>query len=62
MLITTLNYFAGIVEEVMSESIGEDYWKHVQSKVKQLERMWVETRGRPRGPMTSGHLGGHQML
>jgi hypothetical protein len=46
MLITSLNYFAGIVEEVMSESTGEDYWKHIQVKVKQLERMWVEARGR----------------
>ena len=49
MLITSLNYFVGIVEEVMSESIGEDYWKHVQAKVEQLERMWVEeARGRLR--------------
>jgi hypothetical protein len=46
MLITSLNYFAGIVEEVMSESIGEDYWKHIGCKVEQLERMWMETRGR----------------
>ena len=48
MLITTLNYFAGIVEEVMSESVGEDYWKHIRCKVEQLERMWIETRGRHR--------------
>lgn len=48
MLITSLNYFAGIVEEVMSESTGEDYWKHIQCKVGQLERMWMEARGRHR--------------
>ena len=46
MLITSLKYFAGIVEEVISESTGEDYWTHIQSKVQQLERMWLETRGR----------------
>jgi hypothetical protein len=46
MMITSLNYFAGIVEEVISESTAEDYWKHIQSKVQQLERMWLETRGR----------------
>ncbi len=46
MLITSLNYFAGIVEEVMSESTGEGYWRHVQAKVEQLQRMWVEARGR----------------
>ena len=48
MLITSLNYFAAIVEEVMSESTGEDYWKHIQGKVGQLERMWMEARGRHR--------------
>lgn len=48
MLITSLNYFAGIVEEVMSESTGEDYWKHIQCKVGQLERMWMEAQGRHR--------------
>jgi hypothetical protein len=48
MLITSLNYFAGIVEEVMSESTGEDYWKHIRCKVEQLERMWMEARGRRR--------------
>jgi len=47
MLITSLNYFAGIVEEVMGDSIGEDYWKHIQAKLQQLERMWIESRGRP---------------
>lgn len=46
MLITSLNYFAGIVEEVMSESVSEDYCKHIRRKMEQLERMWVETRGR----------------
>jgi hypothetical protein len=46
MLITSLNYFAGIVEEVMSESVGEDYWKHIRCKVEQLERIWLETSSR----------------
>jgi hypothetical protein len=52
MLITSLNYFAGLVEDVIIDSTGEDYWKHIQGKVKQLERMWIESRGRsPRNEM-----------
>jgi hypothetical protein len=44
MLITSLSYFSALVEEVAETSGGEDYWKHMQSKVAQLERMWREVR------------------
>ena len=40
MLITSLRYFSALVEEVSEISVGEDYWKHIQAKVDQLERMW----------------------
>jgi hypothetical protein len=40
--ITSLNYFSALVEEVAETSVGEDYWKHMQYKVTQLERMWRE--------------------
>ncbi len=40
MLITSLSYFSNLVNEVAETSAGEDYWKHVQNKVAQLERMW----------------------
>jgi hypothetical protein len=43
MLVTSLNYFSALVEEVAELSVGEDYWKHLQHKVVQLERMWRET-------------------
>lgn len=38
--ITSLNYFSALVEEVTETSAGEDYWKHMQHKAKQLETMW----------------------
>jgi len=41
MLITSLNYFSALVNEVAESSAGEDYWKHMRNKVAQLERMWV---------------------
>ena len=40
MLITSFHYFTGLVNEVAEASVSEDYWKHMQSKVTQLEGMW----------------------
>ena len=37
MLVTSLNYFSALVNEV-----AETYWKHMQHKVTQLERMWLD--------------------
>ena len=48
MLVTSLNFFSALVNEVAETSVGEDYWKHMQYKVSQLERMWLESNpGRP---------------
>ncbi len=41
-LVNSLNYFTAIVEEVVESSAGEDYWKHTQRKVAQLEAMWLD--------------------
>ena len=40
--VTSLNYFSALVNEAVESSAGEDYWKHMQNKVAQLERMWVD--------------------
>ena len=40
MLISSLSYFSNLVNEVAETAAGEDYWKHIQNKVVQLERMW----------------------
>jgi hypothetical protein len=37
-----LNYFSALVNEVAETSVGEDYWKLMQNKVSQLERMWLD--------------------
>jgi hypothetical protein len=42
MLVTSLNYFSALVNEVAETSVGEDYWKHMQTRVTQLERMWLD--------------------
>lgn len=49
MLITSLSYFSHLVEEVAESSVSEDYWKHMQSKVAQLEGMWrTQTYSQPK--------------
>ena len=50
MLVTSLNYFSALIDEVAASSAGEDYWKHMRNKVNQLERMWLErtpAKGKP---------------
>jgi hypothetical protein len=42
--ITSLNYFYNLVEEVAESSVSEDYWKHMQRKVAQLEALWLEVK------------------
>ena len=42
MLITSLNYFAGLVNEVAEPQVSEDYWKHLLSKLPKLEGMWLD--------------------
>jgi len=44
MLITSLHYFTGLVEEVRATQVADSYWLHVQRKVEQLERRWMATR------------------
>jgi hypothetical protein len=50
MLVTSLHYFASIVEEVAATSVGGGYWKHVQRTAEQMERRWIEQRGRDNSP------------
>jgi hypothetical protein len=42
MLITSLNYFSNLVDEVAETQVSEDYWEHLQSKLPKLERMWLD--------------------
>ena len=44
MLITSLHYFTGLVEEVIATTVADSYWLHVQRKAEQLERRWLADR------------------
>jgi hypothetical protein len=53
MLISSLGYFSNLVNEVSETSAGEDYWKHLQTRMGQLERMWRDQLpGRAGDPKT----------
>jgi hypothetical protein len=49
MWITSLHYFAAIVDEVAEASVGDDYWNYIRGKVAQLERRWIEAAS-PKAP------------
>jgi hypothetical protein len=46
MVITSLHYFTGLVDEVAETKVSESYWRHVQRKLEQLERRWMANRNR----------------
>jgi len=46
MVITSLRYFTGLVDEVADTKVSESYWRHLQRKCEQLERRWMANRSR----------------
>jgi len=41
--ITSLQYFAGVVDEVLECAIPESYWPSLRHKVARMEQSWLET-------------------
>ena len=44
MLIASLHYFTGLVDEVIATQVADGYWLHVQRKAEELERRWIASR------------------
>ena len=42
--VRSLRYFAGLLEEVRTESFPPSYWRHVEFSLRRCERLW---RNRP---------------
>ncbi|HSM76503.1 MAG TPA: hypothetical protein VLT57_02705, partial [Bryobacteraceae bacterium] len=42
--ITSLAYFASLVEEVIQPQIPESYWEHVRHKMEEMEKRWSQIR------------------
>ncbi len=49
--ITSLGYFASLIEEVNQPQIPESYCEHVRSKMEELEKRWLQSRRS--GPVTN---------
>jgi hypothetical protein len=46
--ITSLAYFASLIEEVRQPKIPTSYWDHVRRRMEEMEKRWVQIVNRPR--------------
>ena len=51
--VRSLRYFAGLLEEVRTESFPPSYWRHLEFNLRRCERLW---RNRPGEGAGSAHL------
>jgi hypothetical protein len=42
--VTSLRYFALIVDEVTQQDMPDGYWEHIRRRADQLERQWLQSR------------------
>ena len=42
--VTSLGYFALIVDEITQQNVPDGYWEHVRGRADQLERQWLQRR------------------
>jgi hypothetical protein len=40
-MITSLGYFQNVIEEAATLHVSDDYWRHLQHRVKRLELEWA---------------------
>ena len=46
--ITSLEYFADVVDEVRESAIPESYWEPLRAKVTRMEQQWLKANaGKP---------------
>jgi hypothetical protein len=45
--ITSLAYFASLIEEVGQPHIPASYWDHVQRRMQEMEKRWLQTANSP---------------
>lgn len=47
-LITSLNYFQSVLDEVSGLKSSPDYWRYLSERVRRLERQWLDRKPAPR--------------
>jgi hypothetical protein len=45
LLITSLAYFASLIDEVAQPHIPPSYWDHVRRRIEEMEKRWLQTAG-----------------
>jgi hypothetical protein len=50
--ITSLAYFASLIEEVSQPHIPASYWEHVRRRMEEMEKRWLQTASSPPPPDT----------
>jgi|LAHU01.1.fsa_nt_gb hypothetical protein len=54
--ISTLRYFAPILEEIAQQKLDPDYWEFLRSRIQRHERLWIEKHQEESGANTNGDI------
>jgi hypothetical protein len=60
--ITSLAYFASLIEEVRQPQIPASYWDHVRRRMEGMEKRWVQTVNRPQAAVAMPEPPAPEML
>ena len=60
--ITSLAYFASLIEEVRQPQIPGSYWDHVRHRMEELEKRWLPTVNQPQAAGTMAQPLAPEML
>jgi hypothetical protein len=61
-LITSLAYFASLIEEVQQPQIPGSYWDHVRHRMEEMEKRWLQTVNQPQAAGTMAEPPAPEML
>ena len=54
--ISTLRYFAPILEEIAQQKLDPDYWGFLRARIQRHERLWIEKHQEEPGANTNGDI------
>lgn len=60
--ITSLAYFASLIEEVQQAQIPGSYWDHVRHRMEEMEKRWLQTVNQPQAAGTMTEPPAQEML
>ena len=60
--ITSLAYFASLIEEVQQAQIPGSYWDHVRHRMEAIEKRWLQTVNQPQAAGTMTEPPAQEML